>query len=155
MKTPTKPSTDVADGAATEWWPPVWALFDAHESIPPRVLVAEPRAELRLQIGHALRQAGMDADFAANGEEAQAMAQRQHYDVAVLNPDLKASEGGSLCRTISRRQGRPSTPVITLSDRDSSLNQIQSLLSGAQACLVRPLSSALFVGTVLRIARGG
>ena len=31
-----------------------------------------------MQIGHALRQAGMDADFAINGEEAQMKAQNGH-----------------------------------------------------------------------------
>lgn len=154
MKSPTKPTTAIADGEDPEWWPPVWALFDDSEQAPPRVLVAEPRPELRLQIGHALRQAGMDADFAASGEEAHAMVQRQHYDVAVLNPDLNVGKGKSLCRALSRRQGLVSTPVITLSDCDSPMQQLRSLVSGAQACLVRPLSSALFVSTVWRMARG-
>ena len=82
------------------------------------------------------------------------MAQRQHYDVAVLNPDLDASDGESLCRSLTRDTGHGTTPVITLSDRDSPMNQIRSLMSGAQACLVRPLSSDRFVGTVWRMARG-
>ena len=97
----------------------------------------------------------MDADFAANGDEAQEMAERVHYDVAVLNPDMDTRSGKSLCRSLARGKGRTATPVITLSDRDSPINQIRSLMSGAQACLVRPLSSDQFVGTVWRMARGG
>jgi DNA-binding response OmpR family regulator len=129
-------------------------MFDAEGQSPPRVLVAEPRAELRMQIGHALRQAGMDADFATNGEEAQMKAQNGHYDVAILNPDMESHGSHSLCRKLSRGTGRVPVPVITLCDRDSSMRRIRSLISGAQACLVRPLSSEDFVSTVWQMARG-
>ena len=97
MKTQTKPIAAATDDEAPQWWPPVWALIDESEQAPPRVLVAEPRPELRLQIGHALRQAGMDADFAASSLEAQAMVECQHYDVAVINPELSSARGESLC----------------------------------------------------------
>ena len=129
-------------------------MFDADEQSPPRVLVAEPRAELRMQIGHALRQAGMDADFAISGEEAQTKVKNGHYDVAILNPDMESHGSHSLCRSLSRGRGRVPLPVITLCDRDSSMRRIRSFISGAQACLVRPLSSEDFVSTVWQMARG-
>ena len=153
MSTNIQQDTLNSDDSSPEWWPPVWALFDEYEQTPPRVLVAEPRPELRLQIGHALRQAGMDADFAESIDEARALSQHQHYDVAVLNPDMDTDTAESLCRALSRGKGRGPIPVITLSDRDSPIRQIKSLIFGAQACLVRPLSSDRFIGTVWRMAR--
>ena len=135
-------------------WPQVQATFDAQEQSPPRVLVAEPRPALRLQIGHALRQAGMDADFAVNSEEAHIKALNGHYDVAILNPDMESNGSHALCRKLSRGSGRVPLPVITLCDRESSMQRIRALISGAQACLVRPLSSEDFVSTVWQMARG-
>jgi CheY-like chemotaxis protein len=154
MRTNTQRNTIVSDHLGAESGSPVRALLDEHEPTRPRVLVAEPRPELRLQIGHALRQAGMDADFATSADEAQRMVKSRRYDVAVLNPDMDTNVARSLCRTLARGAGHAPTPVITLSDRATPMSQVTSLMCGAQACLVRPLSSERFVGTVWRMARG-
>lgn len=154
MSTHTPRKSAPAKDPAQQLWQQVQAMFDTEGQAPPRVLVAEPRAELRLQIGHALRQAGMDADFAIDGAEAQMKVLNGHYDVAILNPDMESPSSHSLCRILSRGTGRERIPVITLCDRDSSMRRIRSLISGAQACLVRPLSSDDFVSTVWQMAHG-
>ena len=147
---------DANDPYEPLWCPRVWTLFDESDYAPPRVLVVEPEAKVRLQIGHALRQAGMDADFAASTEQALSLHAQQRYDVAVVNPEMDAKAGAAFCRKLSRARSSADarTPVITLRNKDSVLNQLRNFMLGAQASLVRPLACDHFIDTVWRTARG-
>lgn len=103
-----------------------------------RALVIEDNRRLGDSIARALRNDGLDADLARDGEAGLAAALDGRHDVIVLDLRLPKLDGLDLLRHL-RECGR-TTPVLVVSARDTVQERVIGLEAGADDYLVKPFS---------------
>jgi two-component system, cell cycle response regulator len=116
----------------------------------PAVLVVDDSPTVRKQVELVLT--GMDAQVsvAATGESALEMAQRQHFDLVLLDVVLPGTDGYSVCRTLKRNPKTRLTPVVMLTSKASPFDRIRGSLAGCDSYLTKPVIKEDFERTVLR-----
>lgn len=101
-----------------------------------RVFLVEDDAELRDTLQLALRKTGFGVDAVGDGEAADAVLSRSHYDLVVLDIGLPRMNGIELlCRLRERGDW---TPVLILTAREGVDNRVSGLDSGADDYLTKP-----------------
>ena len=118
-----------------------------------RVLVVEDEVKLAALIRKALREQGMLADVAINGEDALWMVGATPYDVVVLDVNLPGIDGFEAVRRL--RGDGERTPVLMLTARDGVEDRITGLDSGADDYLVKPFDFGELFARVRALARRG
>jgi two-component system, OmpR family, response regulator len=118
-----------------------------------RVLVVEDEVKLASLIRKALREQGMLADVAINGEDALWMAGATPYDVLVLDVNLPGIDGFEVCHRL--RVGGVRTPILMLTARDGVDDRITGLDTGADDYVVKPFDFNELFARVRALARRG
>jgi DNA-binding response OmpR family regulator len=111
-----------------------------------RILVVEDVRRLADDIAEGLRDQGMAVDVAYDGLEASVKIEVNAYDVVVLDRDLPALHGDTVCRMIA--EGDRPTMVLMLTAADSPGERANGLGLGADDYLSKPFH---FPELVLRI----
>ena len=111
-----------------------------------RVLVAEDVRRLADDIAEGLRDQGIAADIAYDGADAAFKLDLNPYDVLVLDRDLPAIHGDTLCRTITAA-GKP-VMILMLTAAGTPGDRVDGLALGADDYLPKPFH---FPELVLRI----
>lgn len=103
----------------------------------PRVLLVEDTPELALWVGTALRQAGMEVAFAADGWAAQTeLAPGHGFDAVVLDLQIPGPDGLSVLQGL--RDRGDAVPVLILTARASVPDRVLGLNMGADDYLPKP-----------------
>ena len=102
---------------------------------PSRILVVDDEPSITEFVGYALKKEGFAPDVVDNGEDALAMAQKNDYDLFVLDIMLPGMDGYELCR---RLRAKTSAPVLFLSARDTELDKVVGLELGGDDYLAKP-----------------
>jgi two-component system OmpR family response regulator len=118
-----------------------------------RVLVVEDEVKMAGLIRRGLREEGLAADVARDGEAALWMAQAIEYDAIVLDVMLPGIDGFETCRRL--RGERVWSPVLMLTARDSVEDRVAGLDGGADDYLVKPFSFAELLARLRALARRG
>src|ERR1700716_3639771 len=118
-----------------------------------RVLVVEDEVKLASLIRKALREQGMLADVAINGEDALWMASATPYDVLVLDVNLPGIDGFEACHRL--RVDGIRTPILMLTARDAVDDRITGLDTGADDYMVKPFDFNELFARVRALARRG
>lgn len=118
-----------------------------------RVLGVEDDVKMAGLIRRGMREPGLAADVAINGEDAMWMSQATAYDVVVLDVMLPGIDGFETCRRL-RREGMWA-PVLMLTTRDSLEDRVQGLDAGADDYLAKPFSFAELLARIRALARRG
>jgi two-component system OmpR family response regulator len=118
-----------------------------------RVLIVEDEAKMAGLIRRGLRQEGIAADLAGQGEDALWMAGSTDYDAIVLDLMLPGIDGFEVCRRL-RDDGVPS-PILMLTARDGVPDRVAGLDAGADDYLVKPFSYAELLARLRALARRG
>jgi two-component system OmpR family response regulator len=118
-----------------------------------RVLVVEDEGKLASLIRKALREQGMLADVATNGEEALWMAGATPYDVIVLDVNLPGIDGFETCRRLRADDLR--TPILMLTARDGVDDRVSGLDIGADDYVVKPFDIKELFARIRALARRG
>jgi two-component system KDP operon response regulator KdpE len=100
-----------------------------------RVLVVDDEAPIRRAMAANLRARGFDVDLAESGEEALAMAARQHPDVVLLDLGLPGMDGLDV---IDGLRGWSQVPIVVLSARGSERDKVAALDAGADDYVSKP-----------------
>jgi two-component system OmpR family response regulator len=101
-----------------------------------RVLVVEDEANLSRQLADALTAAGYAVDCAADGEQADFLAQTENYDAIVLDLGLPKIDGLTI---LGRwRAAGLSVPVLVLTARGSWHEKVQGIDGGADDYVSKP-----------------
>ena len=111
-----------------------------------RILVVEDVRRLADDIAEGLRDQGMAVDVAYDGLAASAKIEVNPYDVVVLDRDLPALHGDTVCRLIA--EGERPAMVLMLTAADSPGDRVAGLRLGADDYLPKPFH---FPELVLRI----
>jgi two-component system, OmpR family, KDP operon response regulator KdpE len=100
-----------------------------------RVLVVDDEHSIRRAVGRALTARGYDVQLATDGEEALSVAAAFQPDLVVLDLNLPALDGLSVCRQL--RIWSP-VPILVLSVREDEADKVAALDLGADDYLTKP-----------------
>ena len=101
-----------------------------------RVLLIEDQDKLREQLIELLELQGYTIDACADGLEGMYVAQKFHYDVAIIDLGLPRVSGLEIIRRI-REDGRD-YPILILTARSDWKDKVEGLAAGADDYLVKP-----------------
>ena len=118
-----------------------------------RVLVVEDDVELASLIRKGLREEGLLADVAINGEDALWMAASSLYDVLTLDARLPGIDGFEVCRRLRGDDVR--TPILMLTALDDVEDRIAGLDAGADDYLVKPFDFGELAARLRALSRRG
>ena len=100
-----------------------------------RVLVVDDEHSIRRAVGRALTARGYDVQLATDGEEALSVAAAFRPDLVVLDLNLPALDGLSVCRQL---RVWSSVPILVLSVREDEADKVAALDLGADDYLTKP-----------------
>lgn len=115
-----------------------------------RILIADDEQDIVDSLAYALSSAGFDVDAVTDGESALEAAQRESYDVIVLDIMMPRLSGTEVCR---RLRTDSIVPIMMLSAKDAELDRVLGLEIGADDYVTKPFSVAELVGRVHAILR--
>jgi two-component system, OmpR family, alkaline phosphatase synthesis response regulator PhoP len=118
---------------------------------PPRVLVVEDEAGLRLTLGDRLASEGYAVDTAGDGEAGLERASAGGHDVIVLDVMLPKINGFDVCRELRRRGVE--TPILMLTARGQVVDKVVGLKLGADDYLTKPFDAMELVARLEAIRR--
>lgn len=103
----------------------------------PRALVVDDEKLIVKGIRFSLEQDGMEVDCAYDGEEALALAQKNEYDIVLLDVMLPKIEGFDVCRAIREFS---QMPIIMLTAKGTDMDKILGLEYGADDYITKPFN---------------
>jgi two-component system OmpR family response regulator len=101
-----------------------------------RILIVEDEASLAKQLTSSVAEAGYAVDHAADGEQADFLAQTTQYDAIMLDLGLPKIDGLTLLR--KWRDSGLATPVLALTARGSWHEKVQGIDGGADDYVSKP-----------------
>ncbi len=115
-----------------------------------RILIADDEQDIVDALAYALTADGYEVDTVTDGEAALEAAQREPYDMIVLDIAMPRLSGTEVCR---RLRTKSIVPIMMLTARDAELDRVLGLEVGADDYVTKPFSVAEFVGRVHAILR--
>ncbi|CAA0123732.1 Response regulator MprA [BD1-7 clade bacterium] len=103
-----------------------------------RVLLVEDDLDLAAGIADYLMLEGMTCDHAANGVAGLQLAQKNTYEVLVLDINMPRMDGLTLCDTL--RSDGDDVPVLMLTARDQLDDKVKGFAAGTDDYLVKPFA---------------
>lgn len=103
-----------------------------------RILIIEDEKSLANLIKKGLQEEGYAVDIAYDGEEGLFMAENESYDGIILDLMLPLIDGMSILKKL--RQAKNKTPILILSAKDTVIDKVEGLDSGADDYLTKPFS---------------
>jgi two-component system, OmpR family, KDP operon response regulator KdpE len=100
-----------------------------------RILVVDDEHSIRRAVGRALTARSYDVQLATDGEEALSMVAAFQPDLVVLDLNLPALDGLSVCRQL---RVWSSVPILVLSVREEEADKVAALDLGADDYLTKP-----------------
>ncbi len=116
----------------------------------PRILVIDDEPNIRELVSVYLTAAGFEVEGAENGAEGLERFRSDPPDLVVLDLMLPGMDGREVCRTI---RDESATPVVMLTARDSDMDKVALLETGADDYVVKPFSPPEFVARVRAVLR--
>ncbi len=113
-----------------------------------KILIVEDEERLSSNLADKLRAEGYAVFTARDGESAWELAQRESYDLFVLDIMLPGLDGLSLCRMIRNDNRTAEVPIIMLTARGTEVDKIVGLESGADDYIVKPFGLGEFLARV-------
>jgi DNA-binding response OmpR family regulator len=119
----------------------------------PTLLIVDDDADIRRILTIRLQQDGCRVVEAATGAEALIAAQKQIFDLIILDLLLPDIDGFSVLGALRARTATAMTPIILLSARDSAPEKVRGLQLGADDYVTKPFSPAELQARVLAALR--
>lgn len=116
-----------------------------------RVLFVDDSRTVCQAYSDLLERNGFSVDVAGSIAEADALAQANHYDMAVVDYFLPDGSGDELCRRLCERRDAPLVAVITGSYREDIIRRC--LQAGAGECMFKNEARELFLARIRTLAR--
>lgn len=118
-----------------------------------RVLVVEDDAEVNAHITKSLAEQGYQVDTTMSGSEGLALAQKNTYDILLLDRMLPDVDGLTILTTI--RAAKNTTPVLILSALGNVDNRVEGLKAGGDDYLVKPFALIELLARIEALVRRG
>jgi DNA-binding response OmpR family regulator len=118
--------------------------------VAPRILIADDDRDLAEGLSWYLEAAGFEVCLAVNGREALARFESDHPVLAILDIMMPEMDGVGVCKTI---RSRSDIPVLMLSAKDSEIDKVRALDTGADDYVTKPFSAAEVVSRIKALLR--
>jgi two-component system, OmpR family, phosphate regulon response regulator PhoB len=119
----------------------------------PHILIVEDEAAIAELVRYNLAAEGFRTALAASGEEAEVVAQEEHFDLIVLDWMLPGLSGIELCRRLRRREATSAVPILMLTARGEEGDRVRGLATGADDYVVKPFSVPEMIARVKALLR--
>ncbi len=120
---------------------------------PPRILVVDDNETNRDILVTRLEANGYATLQAADGEQALAMASREHPDLILLDVMMPRLDGIEVCRRIKSDTALPFMPIILVTAKTDTRDVVAGLDAGADEYLTKPVDQAALVARVRSVLR--
>lgn len=117
-----------------------------------RLLIAEDNDEVRTYMKNGLSKM-FDISLAKNGEEALQMLKEQEPDLVVTDMMMPVMDGKKLCMHIKQNISTSHIPVIMLSAKTDSKDELDALKAGADDFITKPFSMPVLVAKIQNMLR--
>ncbi|MEO6577389.1 MAG: response regulator transcription factor [Candidatus Limnocylindria bacterium] len=118
-----------------------------------RVLVVEDEKRLAAGLRKGLEADGFAVDIALNGTDGLWLAREEPYDAIVLDLMLPEIDGLEICEQL--REAGIWTPILMLTARDATSDEVNALDSGADDYLTKPFAHSVLVARLRALLRRG
>jgi two-component system OmpR family response regulator len=118
-----------------------------------RILVVEDGKNLAFAIQRGLEGEEFKVDLAFDGTEGLSLATDRSYDAIVLDVMLPGIDGYEVCSTL--RAAANWTPILMLTAKDTDLDHVTALETGADDYLPKPFSYAVLIARLRALLRRG
>jgi two-component system response regulator RegX3 len=115
-----------------------------------RILLVEDEPAIAEAVAYALKDAGFEVDAVGDGGEALKASRRLDYDLMILDLLLPSMSGLNVCRTV---RAESDLPILMLTARETELDRIVGLETGADDYVTKPFSMAELVSRVRALLR--
>ena len=119
------------------------------------VLIVDDDEAVQTMLYKVIRSNGLEADTAASGEQALAMAGRRHYDLILLDVNMPGLDGFAVIQRL--RSSGVKTPIIIVSGRQEDYDTLYGLDIGADDYVTKPFNPIVLgakVKALIRRSRG-
>ena len=116
-----------------------------------RVLLVDDHKKFAATIAVGLRRAGMAVDLAFDGQAALSHAERESFDVIVLDRDLPKLHGDAVCRALVASGSAARVLMLTASGTID--DRVEGLGLGADDYLAKPFAFAELVARIRALGR--
>jgi DNA-binding response OmpR family regulator len=121
------------------------------ERITMKILIVEDEIKLTQALEFLFKKQKIDVEIANDGEEGLMLAEKDIYDVLVLDIMLPGIDGLEILKRI--REKGIKTPVIMLTAKDTVDDRVLGLETGADDYLVKPFATKELIARVKALAR--
>ena len=115
-----------------------------------RILLVEDEPAIAEAVAYALKDAGFEVDAVGDGGEALEASRRLDYDLMILDLLLPGMSGLNVCRTV---RAESDLPILMLTARETELDRVVGLETGADDYVTKPFSIAELVSRVRALLR--
>jgi two-component system, OmpR family, alkaline phosphatase synthesis response regulator PhoP len=116
-----------------------------------RILLVEDEPGLRRTVKDLLENSGYTVTVSADGIEGQAQAEREAFDLIVLDVMLPSRSGFEVARNL--RKNGVQTPILMLTARTELNNKVQGLKAGADDYLTKPFEAPELLARIEALLR--
>lgn len=103
-----------------------------------RVLLVDDEQEIRDWLCLDLKLSGFEVDFAVDGLSGLQKAQKNNYDIMILDVMMPKMDGFEVCKNLRKSASTKDLPVILLTAKGTIDDKITGFNSGADDYLVKP-----------------
>jgi len=116
-----------------------------------KILLVDDETELTDPLGKVLSHEGYQVDIADNGRDGSELAQRNNYDLFILDWMLPEKSGLEICQELRSRSS--TTPVLFLTAKDTIDDRVLGLDAGADDYIVKPFELRELLARVRALLR--
>lgn len=116
-----------------------------------RVLIAENDPVGSRVLSMMMEHEGIQSDTTVMGADVVSMSKTCDYDLIILNPNLSGVSGFSALKNL--RDSKDATPVLLLSDDDSTESKVKGFGLGADDYLTKPYAREELIARIQAIVR--
>ena len=119
--------------------------------MPDRILFIEDEEDLVITLTDRLLHEGYSVTSAADGYRGQRKAESAVFDLILLDIMLPGQDGYEVCRNL--RKKRINTPILMLTARDTNIDMVTGLRSGADDYLAKPFDVSVLLARIEALLR--
>lgn len=114
----------------------------------PKILVVDDEEDYRHIVKLILEPEGYDVVEAKDGRDGLSVLQSERPDLVILDVNMPKMDGFTVCKKIRKDETSKYVPVIMLTVRNLTQEQVKGFENGADEYLTKPFESAELVSRV-------
>ncbi|MDC7232687.1 MAG: response regulator transcription factor [Spirochaetales bacterium] len=117
----------------------------------PRILIIEDEPGVQMTLEDRLQAEGYETEVRGDGIKGQQEAEENAYDLILLDIMLPGRDGFSVCQNL--RNKKINTPVLMLTARNTSVDNIMGLRQGADDYVSKPFDMGVLLARIEALLR--